>query len=103
MVSPGTPDAEFCAPGGISGWVEFKQTSGWAVKFQPLQIPWIHRRARLGGRVFIAVRRKKDELYVIKGENILDLEEKGLRGFAPIEGIGARNWNFSEVSDILLK
>jgi hypothetical protein len=102
LVSPGTPDAEFCAPGGISGWIEFKQTSGWAIKFQPLQIPWIHRRARLGGRVFIAVRRKKDELFVIEGSRILELEEYGLKKFSPIEGIGARNWNWDEVESRLL-
>lgn len=102
-VSPGTPDAEFCAPGGISGWCEFKQTSGWKVTFQPLQPAWIHRRARLGGRVFIVVRRKKDFLYVIPGDKVLDLEENGLKNYAPIEGVGARNWDFNEVCEILLK
>ncbi len=55
-VSPGTPDAEYCAPNGVSGWIEYKKADHWKVTFQPLQIPWIHKRARLGGKVFIAVR-----------------------------------------------
>ena len=101
-VSPGTPDAEYCAPGGITGWVEFKQCSGWKVKFQPLQVPWIHRRARLGGRVFIAVRRKKDELYLISGADVLELDEKGVKNFVPITGVGSRNWDWNEVEQILL-
>lgn len=101
-VSPGTPDAEFCAPGGMSGWVEFKQTSGWKVTFQPLQVPWIHRRWRLGGRVFVAVRRKKDQLYVISGEHILELEERGVKDFVPISGAGARNWDWAEVEQTLI-
>jgi hypothetical protein len=101
-VSPGTPDAEYCAPGGLSGWVEFKKTSGWKVEFRPLQVPWIHRRARLGGRVFIAVRRKKDELYLISGADVLELEEKGVKNFVPIAGVGSRNWDWNEVEQILL-
>jgi hypothetical protein len=101
-VSPGLPDAEFCAPGGVSGWVEFKQTAGWKVTFQPLQIPWIHRRARLGGRVFVAIRRKKDELYIVPGSQILELEEHGVKGLTPVEGSGSRNWNWEEVKQILL-
>lgn len=100
-VSPGTPDVEFAAPGGLSGWIEYKQTSGWKVKFQPLQVPWIHRRARLGGRVFVAVRRKKDYLYLIPGQHVLELEDKGVKDFVPIAGIGARNWDWSEIEDTL--
>lgn len=100
-VSPGTPDAEFCTPDGISGWVECKKTSGWKIKFQPLQVPWIHRRHRLGGRVFVAVRRKTDELYVVPGEFILELAETGVKNFSPISGVGARNWDWSEVEKIL--
>lgn len=102
-VAPGTPDAEWCAPGGISGWIEFKQTAGWKVKFQPLQLPWIHRRARLGGRVFIAVRRKKDFLYIIPGSDILTLNDLGLKAFKPIDGEGARNWDWLEVENCLLQ
>jgi|LakMenE18May11ns_1017448.scaffolds.fasta_scaffold9760270_2 hypothetical protein len=101
-VCPGIPDSLFVAPGGTMGLVEFKQTSGWRCKFQPLQIPFIHRVSRLGGRVFIAVRRKKDELFVIEGSKILELEEFGLKKFSPIEGIGARNWNWDEVESRLL-
>jgi len=84
------------------GLVEFKQCSGWRVKFQPLQVPYIHRVSRLGGRVFIAVRRKKDELYLISGADVLELDEKGVKNFVPITGVGSRNWDWNEVEQILL-
>ncbi len=101
-VCPGIPDSLFVAPGGTMGLVEFKQCSGWRVRFQPLQIPFIHRVSRLGGRVFIAVRRKKDELYLIPGVDVLELEEKGVKNFVPIAGVGSRNWDWNEVEQRLL-
>jgi hypothetical protein len=101
-VCPGIPDSLFVAPGGTMGLVEFKQCSGWRVRFQPLQIPFIHRVSRLGGRVFIAVRRKKDELYLISGADVLELDEKGVKNFVPITGVGSRNWDWNEVEQILL-
>lgn len=101
-VSPGTPDAEYCAPNGISGWVEYKKADHWKVYFQRGQVPWIHRRARLGGRVFVIIRRAQDQLYVVSGDKVLDLEENGLRGFEPIPGEGIRKWDWKVVENILL-
>lgn len=54
----GVPDVEYCFPGGFSGWIENKKTSGWQVTFQPHQISWLEQRARMGGRCFVAVRRQ---------------------------------------------
>jgi hypothetical protein len=102
IVSPGIPDAEFCAPGGVSGWVEFKKTEGWKINFEPLQPSWIHKRVRLGGRVFVAVRRKVDELYVIPGTEILSLVDVGLKGRSPLCAGGRRKWDFKLVEQILL-
>lgn len=61
----GIPDTEYCFAGGRSGWIEFKQTEGWTIGLRPEQIGWIERRARYGGRVFIAVRRKKLQLWIL--------------------------------------
>lgn len=52
----GIPDVEYCFPGGASGWVENKLTKGWTVGMRPEQVAWLERRARLGGRSFVAVR-----------------------------------------------
>lgn len=101
-VSPGTPDVEYCAPDGISGWIEYKKSDHWKVYFQRGQVPWVHKRARLGGRVFIAIRRKQDELFLISGDRVLDIEEQGLRGFEPVCKNGIRNWNWKIVESILL-
>ena len=59
-VGRGIPDLNYCV-GGIEGWVEGKRvTSGRRLDspLSPEQSAWIERRARAGGRVTIAVRRK---------------------------------------------
>lgn len=79
----GIPDSNFCAPPltplgpGFEGWIEYKATEHWSVDLLPEQIGWLMRRARTGGRVWIAVRRRHDggprlgppvdELYVFPG------------------------------------
>ncbi len=75
-LSPGTPDLEGCLDGVVS-WVECKATSGWRVHLRPAQVGWHTRRARAGGRSFVAVRRRAaagprrgaavDELWVLVG------------------------------------
>ena len=52
----GVPDLNYCLE-GTEGWIELKSTAAWAVKIEPGQVAWIERRARAGGRVFVAVRR----------------------------------------------
>jgi len=45
----GIPDCEFCAPNGVSGWIENKLASGFVVHLRPEQIAWLHRRHRHRG------------------------------------------------------
>lgn len=85
-VQLGVPDSEYCGTGGRSGWVEFKRSTAWAVRVRPEQIGWIGRRVRLGGRVWIAVRRVADagprraavdELHMVPGSCVEDLALRG--------------------------
>lgn len=78
-VTGGVPDTEYCFKGGHQGWLELKQTSGWTPKIRPEQVAWISRRARMGGRVWVAVRRAQDELWLVPGSKVLELSEHGLR------------------------
>lgn len=101
----GIPDSEYCFEGGISGWVEHKKADHWAVpslKARPLQIAWIARRARLGGRVWIAVRRAQDELWLVHGRGVAELAQDGLKrlpdNLIAYRGVGGeRRWNWDEV------
>ena len=109
--SPGIPDSEYCAPGGASGWVEFKATRAFKVRFQPLQPGWISRRGRLGGRAFVAVRRRReaerggvDELWVYAAEGVLALQAAGLRsgvGLLTRQSGGPRAWDWGVVRGVL--
>jgi hypothetical protein len=85
----GVPDSNGCFE-GHEFWVEFKQTSAWAVNLKPEQIGWMARRARAGGRCLIAIRRKVqetkrlaavDELFLVEGAFAAELRVQGLRGF----------------------
>lgn len=77
MTAPGTPDSNFCGD-GVEAWVEHKRARAWEVDLDPLQIGWHLRRARAGGRTFVAVRRKHgggprrgdpaDELWLLRGD-----------------------------------
>jgi hypothetical protein len=103
----GIPDSEFCFPGGIQGWIEYKQTKGWMIpktKSWPFQVAWIDRRARLGGRVFIAVRRI-DELWLYHGRDAKYLKIMGLKTLRPLlrEEGGPERWDWGAVERILKK
>lgn len=108
QTSGGVPDLEFALAGGITGWVECKATQAWAVKFRPGQPGWISRRARLGGLVWIAVRRRvgrtsDDELWITHGEGVMEVARRGLRAGVPWrrwDG-GPRSWNWDEVAQVL--
>jgi len=108
----GVPDGEFCAPGGIQGWIEFKQTHINHVSIRPLQVAWIDRRTRLGGNVWIAVRRVPtshqewgaDQLWLMNGDQVLALQKGGLDNVHAWRWDGGPGmWNFDEVMNILLK
>jgi hypothetical protein len=99
----GVPDVEYCFPGGACGWIENKATQGWKVDVRPHQVAWIERRVRSGGRVFVAVRRKSAELYLIRGADVRRLSEEGLMGIDPILGCegGPARWSWGKVREIL--
>lgn len=87
LIAAGVPDLNYCAS-GAEGWIEMKQTDGWAVTLRPEQVGWLCRRARAGGRVFVAVRRwhdggprrgpAADELWLLAGRFAPDLKTMGL-------------------------
>lgn len=87
LLARGVPDSNGCH-GGVEFWVECKATEHWAVELQPEQVGWLTRRARAGGRVFVAVRRRfvattrrsaADELWLMRGEYARELKDEGLR------------------------
>jgi hypothetical protein len=92
----GVPDSNYCGR-GVEGWVEYKWTAGWAVTLSPEQVGWHCRRARAGGRTFIAVRRRcppgprragADELWLLHGRFAPDLRSGGLRSAPPGSVVG---------------
>jgi hypothetical protein len=101
----GAPDSNYCG-GGFEGWIEFKLATGWRVHVRPMQVGWLERRARAGGRVFVAVRRKVgkiDSLYLFDGLDVNLLRLNGLQG-TPALGIwdgGPGRWDWAEVNGIL--
>jgi hypothetical protein len=106
----GVPDSEFCSPMGIQGWIEFKQTSIYAVGLRPFQVAWLMRRCRYGGNAWIAVRRIPtsqketgvDDLWLMRGDQAQALFDGGLENtYAKCWHGGEKNWNFQEISDIL--
>jgi hypothetical protein len=107
----GLPDSEFCAPGGVAGWLEFKLTHAHAVKFRPLQTHWLETRAGLGGRCAVAVRRRPtakqyagvDELWLVAGRDAPRLEAEGISAAVGL-CVGARgpaSWNWAVVEEFL--
>jgi Holliday junction resolvase len=96
----GIPDINGCIAGS-EFWLECKLTKAYAVVMRPMQIAWILRRVRHGGKVFIAVRKKNskvDELYLIDGAYVKTLHEKGLHGIEPIGIDGPKSWSWSVVA-----
>lgn len=113
----GVPDSNGCWR-GREFWVEFKQTEGFAVTLRPEQVAWLTRRARAGGRVFVAVRRRctagprrarADELWLLAGSSAREAKVLGLRGLpeeAPDAvlgswGGGPSRWSWDEVLAVL--
>jgi hypothetical protein len=108
MTMQGVPDSEYYFPGGAQGWVEHKRTEGWRIaksKAWPFQVAWISRRVRLGGRAFVAVRRKRDELWLVPGSEIRQLADRGLGELDPLKISvwlgGPTKWDWVAVEAIL--
>lgn len=110
----GIPDSEFCFPGGVTGWIEFKAAEGWAVDMRPEQVGWLARRARMGGAAFVAVRRQApagprrgpavDELWLFPAGAAKTLKQQGLRGAAAPLGCwpgGPAAWDWAAVTRAL--
>jgi hypothetical protein len=99
----GVPDVEYCFPGGACGWIENKATQGWKVDVRPHQVAWIERRIRSGGRVFVAIRRKGDELWLFPGDEVRRISEEGIKALQPILLCcsGPAHWNWGKVREIL--
>jgi Holliday junction resolvase len=97
----GIPDMNYCHD-GREGWIEAKQTQGWAVGLRPEQIGWLMRRARHGGRVWIAVRRKGDELWLIPGDRAAQLKSEGLKDIASEHWTnGPSRWDWDRIAYLL--
>jgi len=103
----GIPDLNYCYR-GIEGWIENKRTAGWKVTMRPEQIGWIERRTRAGGRVFIAVRRDEDELWLLKGCAARHLIEPGALKRLPPRTLvgrwdgGPGRWPWASITKLLV-
>ena len=109
MTMAGVPDAEYIFPGGTSGWVEFKATRTSRIKRSksiPFQVAWHEKRARMGGRTFVAVRHMGegcDVLFIYRGHRFREIVGNGLWG-TPSLGAwygGPKKWDWKEVVRIL--
>ena len=106
VIVSGVPDAEFCAPGGVSGWIEFKYvrhgSSGKDVGLRPGQVAWIDRRHRLGGRVFIAIQ-KQDALYIYDGSGVRELKLHGLESTKGLLLQTVGKWDWGAIQEVLCR
>lgn len=76
----GVPDTNGCYEGS-EFWIEGKVVrSGFVVKFQPGQVPWLMQRADRGGRCFVLVRHEPTgQLLLYPGHLALELSNRGVR------------------------
>lgn len=111
----GIPDSNGCKD-GHEFWVEYKLTSAWTVGLEPEQVGWITRRARFGGKVFVAVRRKTtagprkgravDELWLYRGADARELKTLGIKDGPPplhVSEGGPAKWNWNAIRLELLR
>jgi hypothetical protein len=113
LTGSGIPDLHGCWK-GVDAWIETKWTDGWSPKIRPFQISWLARRARSGGRGFIAVRRlcvegtrraASDELWLYKGEDAAKLKALGLQGLAPLARFkgGPAKWPWAWIESLIFQ
>jgi len=120
-VGAGVPDLNFCLPlprvptgdhgRGTEGWVECKRgegVKGDIVKVRPHQIAWAERRARAGGRVFLAVRQHPasvpslDELWLLGPQHFRATRLTPASSLGHWPG-GPARWDWEEIMAILTK
>lgn len=114
LIGRGTPDMNGCFD-GQEFWIENKSTSGWKVIFETGQVAWHERRARAGGRTFVAVRRQAsagprrgaatDELWLFDGKQSREISSFGLKDasvpFLRLPG-GPAKWDWQAVRRVLI-
>ncbi len=99
----GVPDMNYCK-GAVEGWIENKACDHWRCAVRPMQVGWIERRLRHGGRVFVAVRRDQDTLWLYHGSKIRELKSARLDAVATL-GIwsgGTGCWDWQRIRQILI-
>lgn len=107
----GVPDSHICIE-GIDLWIEHKRAYANCVRLSVEQVGWISYRKRVGGRVFVAVRKRRkasarlkdcDDLYIFDGRDAEVLKEEGLKKVMPIGlwGGGPRKWLWTEIVELL--
>lgn len=100
-IGDGVPDMNYCARFGLEGWLENKQCEHWRVGIRPAQVGWIERRLRYNNRVFIAVRRARDELWFFQGKAIRALVENRIDAVPCLGhwGGGPAKWDWKSVEE----
>ena len=111
--SLGVPDAEYCFPGGVQGWIEFKVTEANKVNISPQHVAWAEHRHRMGGRSFLIVRYKTaagvrkgaaDDLFVYQGIKTRDVMQNGLKTRPHSHWAGGpAKWSWEKLRIILTK
>jgi len=99
----GVPDTNWCKK-GTEVWIENKAADHWRVTIRPMQIGWCERRLHHGGRVFCAVRRAQNELWLFHASKMRDLEDSRI-DLVPNLGYwngGAAKWDWAAIEQILL-
>jgi hypothetical protein len=104
ITAAGIPDAEYCFAQGKSGWIEFKKTDTVRIHhLKKMQVAWMERRARLGGRAFVAIR-CGDKLWLYDAASSRSLVENGLvsSSLGAWDG-GPSQWNWRAIKDLLTR
>jgi hypothetical protein len=99
----GVPDLNYCKD-GIEGWCEMKRVEHWRTEIRPAQIGWTERRLRCGGRVFVAVRKEKNQLWIYHGSMLRALSSTRVDE-VPSLGFwfgGPSKWDWAAIEHILL-
>jgi len=110
----GVPDSFYLhRPSSSHGWLECKITTGWAVKFEPMQIAWLMLHSDGGVPCWIAVRASGvgsgggsgDSLWLLHGLAAETLSKDGLRcDPSLVHGVWfgkPAEWNWKQVTTLL--